>query len=68
MKGENIFIPLFPDLMMVDPIITSVTESAKDIMIVIFVIIGLLILIAVIKWIQELTSRGTEVRVYRQSE
>lgn len=54
--------------MMVDPIITSVTESAKDIMIVIFVIIGLLILIAVIKWIQELTGRGTEVRVYRSPE
>ena len=53
---------------MVDPIITTVTESAKDIMKVIFVLIGLLILIAIIKWIQELKGSGTEIRVYRSPE
>ncbi len=54
--------------MMADPLTASITGAAKDVMTVLFVIIGLLILIGIIKWIQALKGRGTEIRVYRAPE
>lgn len=53
---------------MVDPLTTNITEAAKDIMTVLFAIVGILIIIALIKWIQSLKGRGTEIRVYRAPE
>ncbi len=53
---------------MVDLFITEVTGAANDVIKVLFAVIGILILIAIIKWIQQLKGRGTEIRVYRSPE
>lgn len=51
---------------MADPF--EITGMANDIFKAVFALIGILVLIAIIRWIQSLKGRGTEIRVYRAPE
>lgn len=51
---------------MADPF--GITGMATDIFKVVFALIGILLVIAIIRWLQSLKGRGTEIRVYRAPE